>query len=48
MRKKADPTDAIIEELLEMYGRSPEGILGEKGLFSDLKKKIVEKPLLEN
>lgn len=35
----------MIEALLEKYGRSREAILGENGLLSDLKKRVVEKAL---
>lgn len=37
--------DELIEALLEKYGRSREGILGENGLLADLKKRVVEKAL---
>jgi len=35
----------LIEALLEKYGRSREAILGESGLLSDLRKRVVEKAL---
>ena len=35
----------MIEALLEKYGRSREAILGESGLLSDLRKRVVEKAL---
>ena len=45
-KKKANNrSDELIDELLEKYGTSPEAVLGEKGLFMDLKKRIVERAL---
>jgi putative transposase len=40
---KPDPTDKLLDELLE--GKSPEEILGEKGLLDDLTKRLVERAL---
>jgi hypothetical protein len=34
--------DAVIEELLQGY-RSPEDLLGEEGLFKELKKRLLER-----
>lgn len=37
-KKKANNrSDELIDELLERYGTSREAVLGEKGLFMDLK-----------
>src|SRR3954454_3291410 len=36
--------DEVIEELLEGYS-SPEDLLGEEGLFKDLKKRLLERAL---
>lgn len=44
-KKTVSRSDELIEELLEVYGSSPEAVLGEKGLLMDLKKRIVEKAL---
>jgi transposase-like protein len=45
-KKKANNrSDELIDELLEKYGTSREAVLGEKGLFMDLKKRIVERAL---
>jgi len=43
--KKDTSGDELLEALLEKYGRSREAILGENGLLSDLKKRVVEKAL---
>ena len=40
---KPDPTDKLLDALLE--GKSPEEILGEKGLLDDLTKRLVERAL---
>jgi len=40
-----EPGDEIIEALLEKYGITPEGIFGEEGLLTHLKKRVVEKAL---
>jgi transposase-like protein len=44
-KKTVSRSDELIEELLEVYGNSPEAVLGENGLLMDLKKRIVEKAL---
>ena len=45
-KKKANNrSDELIDELLGKYGTSPEAVLGEKGLFMDLKRRIVERAL---
>ena len=45
-KKKANKrSDELIDELLGKYGTSPEAVLGEKGLFMDLKRRIVERAL---
>jgi len=44
-KKTNNRSDELIDELLEKYGSSPEAMLGEKGLFMDLKKRIVERAL---
>lgn len=44
-KKGNSRSDELIDELLEKYGTSPEAVLGEKGLFMDLKKRIVERAL---
>ena len=36
--------DEVIEELLQGY-RSPEDLLGEEGLFKELKKRLLERAL---
>jgi len=40
---KPDPTDKLLDELLS--GRTPEEVLGEGGLLSELKKRVVERAL---
>jgi len=44
-KKVTSRSDELIDELLEKYGMSPEAVLGEQGLFMDLKKRIVERAL---
>jgi len=44
-KKVTSRSDELIDELLEKYGTSPEAVLGEQGLFMDLKKRIVERAL---
>jgi transposase-like protein len=44
-KKSSDGSDELIDELLKKYGTSPEAVLGEKGLFMDLKRRIVERAL---
>lgn len=44
-KRREDGSDELIEALLDKYGRDPEGILGERGLLSDLRKRVVEKAL---
>ena len=47
-KKKANKrSDELIDELLGKYGTSPEAVLGEKGLFMDLKRRIVERALAQ-
>lgn len=44
-RKANNRSDELIDELLGKYGSSREAVFGEKGLFMDLKKRIVERAL---